>query len=134
MVTKRALFKAAPGYSGKRPFFAWCMVAVLASTFFLAAARAGEAEVVAGPAADSEMVPGYEIPFREGEPVPAAPPGMHWALIQKPFLLPPPRESNPALPKNEGERITHRLVHSPAIMVWRLQAGQIGEEISECMR
>ena len=30
--------------------------------------------------------PGDEVPFREGEPMPPAPPGMSWCLIQKPAV------------------------------------------------
>ena len=30
--------------------------------------------------------PGEEVPFREGEPMPPAPPGMSWCLIQKPAI------------------------------------------------
>ncbi len=30
--------------------------------------------------------PGEEVPFREGEPMPPAPPGMSWCLIQKPAV------------------------------------------------
>ena len=30
--------------------------------------------------------PGEEVPFREGEPMPPAPPGLSWCLIQKPAI------------------------------------------------
>lgn len=33
-----------------------------------------------------EQLAGFEIPFREGEPMPPSPPGMHFVLIQKPAV------------------------------------------------